>query len=404
MSYLNNNNYSTVLELALKEFNGTDLSTLDSQSLNMKDIIMTGDTSGDLMKCTDQFVKTIFQTVIKLWFTDTKYRSQYADPYLVESEEYGSIKQSITVEVGETRDSSAWKVWTNGETISDEDSIFLPIVHTKLFGKSVSYELPIAITENQFNNMLDKNDINSLISYIMMAVDNALVQRMETSNAMNRNNFIAEKLAYSAKEDSTGIHKINLVQEYCDMFGITEMEATAFEEDADALRWANKRLEFYSRRLQGMSKSYNVSGFNKFIPSDRFVCEINGDFVNICDSVAYTNAYNPEFTKYDNYRVVPYWQFENPGINPLTKLPYSMGIDIKTASDEGETTVTNGAVVAFMCDKYAIRHVIREEVVVAHRFDRRRITQYYYQHVDSYENDLDYPALVFTIEDVTVTA
>lgn len=398
MAYLTNNDAYEVIKQAYKEWTGEELTTSEDATLELKGIIDTGDKSNDIAKATEQFTKALIVTLIKRFYTDTAYTSGLVDPWLVDSAQYGAILQQLSIEVPDIRESSAWKVWTNGDDITNADKIFMPVIHAKLYGSSVAYELPIAIADNQWNDALESMEkVTELVAHIQLVVQNKLSVHREALSNMARVELIAEKVHAAGTVGQAGIHKVNLVKEYTDAFGITTgMTAQAFIKDADALRWVAKRFDYYKRRLMLDSTLYNVDGLHKFVPEDRLVLELNSDFESVMSSTMYSTTYNPEYVALPNYRVVPYWQFDEMGYNS-NGLPKSMEINIQTA---GEVDVNVKNVVGLMCDKWSIRHTIIEEKVAAHRYDRNWITQYYYQFKDRFDVDLQLPSIVFTIEDV----
>lgn len=395
MGYLTNNAAYSVIKKLYEEFTGKELTTAAAPSL--VDIVDVGSTDGNILKSTEQFFKALFDVVIKNWFTDRAYTS-YVDPFLMDKETYGAILQSISIEAPDVRESGAWKTFTNGTTeITDADTIFIPVISAKLYGKAISWELPVGISETQvLEACKDAAALNELVSYVMLSVDNKLKVHMESCNSMNRNNFMAEKIKYSTSSGATGTHVVNLVKDYCDAFGITSMTAKAFLKNADAMRWASKRFDHYKRRMEKMSAEYNTEGKQRFTPKDQLVFQILADFEETMASVAYSNTYNPEYVKMDSYMVVPYWQYAETGYN-TDGTPKSSTIKVKTASN---TSVTKNGIVGFIADKWAIRHTVVEERVRAHHFDREGVTQYYYQYKDRFDNDLSMNALVFIVADV----
>jgi len=396
MAYLTNNSASTIIKKLYEEFTGKELATASAPAL--KDIIDVGTTSGDFLKNTEQFFKKLFDVVIKNFYTDTSYTG-YKNPWMMDSQTYGAILQSISIEAPDIRESGSWQIFTDGETTLTDNDIFLTCkITNRLFGKNISFELPISITENQLNeSMRDANALNELVGMIQLSVRNKILVHLETIANTSRNNFIAEKIDYSGTSGATGTHVVNLVKDYCDMFGITSMTASAFLKNADAMRWASKRFDHYKNRMSKMSKEYNTEELMRFTPNDRIVFQIANDFSDIMESTVYSNTYNPSYITLENYEVVPYWQYEDTGYS-ASGLPNSMRIKVKTANNHS-VDATN--VVGFMADKWCIRQTIIEEVVRAHHFDRDAITTYYNQFKMRLDNDLSMNAIVFVIADVS---
>lgn len=398
MAILNNNAFSTILKNAYKQFTGEDL-TGDASALTLKDVVDTGTTDKSLAEYTEQFFKSLLVTSVKLWFTDSAYRSQYVDKWLLSEEEYGGIVQSLTIEAPDVRESGAFINLENGvTTLTDNDTFFTAKITNRLYGKSVSWELPIMITEVQMRDAFESaSGLQTLVSYIMTCVNNKILVHLDSCSMMNKCNYLAEKINYANGEDAEGTHVVNIVEEYCRTFGIDSMTKEEFQKDADALRWSAKRFGHYVDRFKRDTVNYNVGGFHRFTPNERIVLEVNSDFIDTVESVAYSGTFHEDYVKLPLYSREPYWQFAEEGVDENGDAN-SMKINVQIAPN---VTVNAKNIVAFLADKWAIRHVYVETFVAHHRFDRNRIDAYYYQHKDKYENDLSMNAIVFIMDDYT---
>jgi hypothetical protein len=63
--------------------------------------------------------------------------------------------------------------------------------------------------------------------------------------------------------------------------------------------------------------------------------------------------------------------------------------------------VNQSGIVAFMADSWAIMHTIRKQRIGEQYFSIEDVHHYEYQFVDAYMNNLNMPAIVFTLQDYT---
>lgn len=396
---LNNNAVYTVVNAARTQALGGGSSQAVA-ALDLHDIIDAGGSS-DVIGSVESFTKALINVLVKNWFTDTSYRSSYVDPFFEDEARFGAITQLISVTVPEVKASSNWTSITSGTTALGQYTIYLPVVDTKYYGKSASFELPIAVTGNQWNTAFKSEDeLRNFVSYILMCVDNALVVHLEDMSNMNRNNFIAEKYkAATAITPTPGVHVVDLLGGFVAAHGDTtkDFAVADFLDSQEALIYAAEQIALYSDYIGKMSTMFNTANKARFTPDDRKVLQVLSAFEKRMQFHALSDVYHDELAALPGHQSVAYWQgFGNGGTwSEVSK------IIVKPSSyTEGDaTTVSN--VVAFLADKWAVMHTIIEHRVAAQRFEPEDITQYYYQFTDRYLNDLTQNAIVFVLNPYT---
>lgn len=398
MATLNNNQVATVLNTAIAMSTGSaQVGTLD-----LRGIIDNGNDSS-VIGSVEQFTKSLVNVLIKNWFTDSSYRSEYSDPFFEDTEKYGAIVQAISVEVPEVKESSAWQNFGSGSGQVNkvgEYTIYLPIVDCKYYGKTVSWELPICVTGEQWNTAFKGEDeIKGFVAYILMCVDNALVEHIENMNNMNRNNFIAEKITYANSQGATGLHIYDFVENFVKEMGdpTQAMTVEQFLASKDGLLFASEKIRTFKQYFKRMSTSFNTEAKKRFTPEDRMVLQVLTAFEERLNTVALSDTYHDDIVSMPNYQSVAYWQGEGKDSGAFTFDELSK-IDVKIDTN---TTVTQSGIVAFLCDKWAILHTIKSRRVAAKVFEPEDLTQYYYQFNDMYMNNLTMNALVFVLKDYT---
>lgn len=388
---LNNNNVATILNTAVAMSTGsTEIGTLD-----LSQIIDNGnDTS--IIGSKEAFCKALLNTVIKNWFTDKSYRSQYNDRFYVNSEEFGAIVQTISMEYPDAEVSHAWNDFTpdvTGRKTVGVYDVYVPVINTMLFGKTISWEINISITNEQLSTAFkSSSDMASFVNYVYMMVDNAIVKHIEEMDELNRNHFIAEKIAYSNSDDATGTHVINLVKLYNDETNSNITTVEAFLKSNEAMRWCANTISEYSDYMRKMTVNFNTAQRTRFTPKDRQVLLVLSKFDKAMKTWGLSMTYNPEYTSLTGYDTVASWQ----GTKSYDFDSVST-INVKTANND---TINESGIVALLCDKYAIMHTIKSRRTAVKYFDPEALTTTFNQQRDQYSNDLTQNAIVFTIQDI----
>lgn len=396
---LNNNAIYSIVNAARTQALGGG----SSQQIASLDLSAIIDAGGDasVIGSKEAFTKALINVLVKNWFTDSSYRSQYTDPFFQDEARFGAITQLISVTVPSVQASHNWTEITSGTTSLGTYTIFLPVVDTKYYGKSNSFELPIAITGNQWDTAFkNEEELGRFIGYILMCVDNALVVHLEDMSNMNRNNFIAEKYkAATAVTPAPGVHVVDLLGGYVAAHGDTtkDFSVADFLDSQEALIYAAEQISLYSDYIGKMSTMFNTEGKARFTPDDRKVLQVLSAFEKRMQYHALSDVYHTDLASLPGHQTVPFWQgFGNGGAwGQVSK------IIVKPSSYESGNATTVENVVAFLADKWAVMHTVVSRRVAAKVFEPEDITQYYYQFTDRFLNDLTQNAIVFILKPYT---
>lgn len=345
----------------------------------------------------DQFFKALLAQHVKNFFLDSDYSEIYEDPFYEDAEKFGAIVQMVSAQAPAVQESHAWREFVSGTSTAGEYVIFIPEVSSAYIGKSASWELPFAISDEQANTAFkNEAELSQFNSYIQLVVKNAITQHLEDCNRLNVAHFMAEKIHYAGSMGATGVHKVDLRALYeAETGDSTITTAEAFMADDNCMRFAAEKLDEYSGYFRAQSELFNISGKVKFTPKNRQVLEVLQRFESRMKSVSYADAYNMDFIKLPGHLTVPYWQGFGTNTGAVDFDNVST-INVKTASGD---TVAQSGIVAFLADKWAIMHTIQSRRTATTRFDPEALTQYYIQHKDMRWNNLQMNAVVFTIED-----
>lgn len=386
---LNNNQMSTILTEAVSQYTGKAADKLDLTGIiaNKSDLGIVGSV--------EQFTKALINVIMKKWYMDTEYRSGYNSPFFVDEAEYGAITEVISITVPDAQPASNWTDIVSGQTQLGLYTIYLPTVDVAVYGKTLSWQIPVAIQEDKIKTALDnETELREYVAHVFLCVDNALVSHMDALDAANRNSFIASKIAYAGSTGATGIHKVNLVQEYVDDAGLesTGMTVKEYRNTKEALiNGASTIMDFYER-FSKMSTNYNTMGYKRFTPEGRKVLQLVSWFDKKLNYNMKSTTFHDELLAMPNYQKVPFWQSE--------KRSEAGKIDVEIDVDGTKTEIIQDNIVGLLCDSWAIVHTIKARDAVAKLFEPEHLVQYYKQFQDCYYNNLGMNGIVFVLEDV----
>ncbi len=94
----------------------------------------------------DNYVKKLINHIGLVVF-DNRLYSGSVPSVLMDSWEYGSILEKITVDMPKASENESWKL-VDGSTYS-QDVFYQPRVSAKFFNKQVTFEIPMSFTEKQ---------------------------------------------------------------------------------------------------------------------------------------------------------------------------------------------------------------------------------------------------------------
>lgn len=351
----------------------------------------------------DKFVKSLIDQTVN-FYSDYSYKNNYNDPYYVESRRYANIVQMLSAQAPEVQESHAWKnlAPTTSQGVTTKVSIGTyevnpPIVDSVYYTKTNSWELPLAITEEQLEDAFRSGeDLRGFVDWIFVVVENALIQHREDMNAANRNAFIADKILYAGSQGATGLHVVNLLTAYNAQRGKQIATVAAFMADPDAMRFASAQMLLYTKYMKKQSALFNTRGLTKFVPEGRLVTEVNSAFESALFETAYSDTYHDEIIRLSDYYSVPWWQGSGVRGQNTEPTAFDQVTSIDVSVQAGD--VKKSGIVALMADKYAIMHTIRNERVASQYFSMENVTLYAYQNRDSFIENLGQNAIVFTVE------
>lgn len=356
----------------------------------------------------EQFLGELSAQYVDTMYTDASWADKYDDVFFENSERFGSIVQIINTEMPTVRENRSWEQITSGTTTIGSNTVYLPVVKEQLTGGSSSWAVPFALTGTQLDVAFrNESGLKRFESYIQMSAENSVRYHLARMSAANRNNYIMEKI--SKGNSASKINVVNLVEEYCKMFGVNSMTAADFWANNDGcLRSVNRIFKKYKAFLTDMTTLFTMDSTStgKFIPSDRFVMQVISDFAGLLESELYSTTYHDNFVTLKGYREVPAWQgirWESGASSGILDRDVLTNIasknDESVIATDGHAFANITGVVALMVDKWAIMHTIVKHRMGVQRDDIKDITLFEHQFTDRYINNLMLNGVVFIIAD-----
>lgn len=400
---IDNNDAYQIVNKAYRQSVGTDA----VETVDLSSFVDGGTAFESLTMNRDKFVKALIDQVVN-FYNDTSYESEYQDPYYVESRRFANIVQMINAQAPEVQASHAWK---NLAPVVDPETsqvtkvsigtyeVNPPVVSASYYNKSNSWELPLAISTEQLTDAFkSEGELRGFVDFIFVIVDNALKQHRESLNSANRNAYMARKIRHAATV-GTGIQVVNLLDKFNTERGGTISTVADFLKDPEALRYASAQIILYTDYIRKQSTLFNTEGLVKFVPAERLVLEVNSAFESAILETALSTTYHDKMLELPGHYSTAAWQ--GFGVNSVEAGTKATAFDQVSKIDvtiEENVTVSKSGIVAFMADKYAVMHTIRQERVAAQYFEMEDVTLYAYQNRDQYINNLAQNAIVFTLE------
>lgn len=339
----------------------------------------------------DNYVKSLVNHIGRVVFVNRKYSGR-APSVLMDSWEYGSVLQKITMELPEATENESWELVD--QSSYDPNVFTKPKVSTKFFNKRTTFEIPMSITEMQVKESFSNPEqLNGFVSMIYNAIDKSMTVKTDALIMRTINNMIAETVyseygAANINSKST-VKAINLLYLYNQEYSKSLTAAKALK-DPEFIRYAAYIIGMTASRLGTISTLFNIGGKDRFTPSDMLHVVMLADFKKSADVFLQSTTFNEEYTKLPNAEVVPYWQGSGTGYD----FTDTGKVYVKTASGHDET-VTGVLTVMFDRDALGVTN-----------FNRRVTTNYnpkaefynnWYKADAGYFNDLNENFVVFFV-------
>ena len=327
----------------------------------------------------DNYVKKLINHIGLVVF-DNRLYSGSVPSILMDSWEYGSILEKITVDIPTANENDSWKL-ENGKDYS-QDVFYQPSVSAKFFNKQVTFEIPMSFTEKQVKESFSSvTQLNGFMSMLKNSVENAMTVKVDSLIMRTINNMVGETLAVATTA------KVDLLALYNAQSGTTLTPDKALT-DKSFIQFASYTISLYKDRVQKISTLFNVGGKERFTPEKDLHLVLLTDFAKASDVYLESDTYHNDKVSLPNYETVPYWQGSGKGY----ALVDTSAINVKTS---GGKTVKQGYVLGAMFDTQALGVTnLDKRVTTAYNAKAEFFTNFY-KFDSGYYNDLNENFVVF---------
>ena len=380
------NNVISELSIGAQTIDGvTVLPTVAQDLANLSDVgRQILDYTGASNTNYETVLRKLIDQVGKIDFDSRPYTSQAPD-IMVEGWQYGSIKQKVRTIPPKAQRNDSWRLADHAlaGTHPDPFEIFLPNVKTKFYNDEDTYEVPITITELQFESAVQNaGQLQALIDSILNSVDVGRTIYNDGLIEANLETMIAGKI-YAGK------NVVYLLDDYNLLTSQSLTPATA-RMDAGFLRYASSTMAKYKKYLQKASVRYNEGGFWAFTPDSDLKFFTIADFAKDMETYLYANTYHEEFVKMSGYQELACWNGAGSDSDRLRIYTY-LGYDFDGNKLATPVLVDQNGVVAVMFDRKACVVANMNDRVKSMPNPRGEYVDYFYKWdakymIDWYEN------------------
>ncbi len=296
----------------------------------------------------DNFVRALNDHIGRVVFVDRVYAGR-APSVLMDGWEYGSILEKVRADLPDATENETWEL-IDGASY-DPNIFYKPKISVKFYNDRITFEVPVSLTRRQvmsaFSNAMQ---MNGLMSMIRNAVENSMTVKIDSLIMRTINAGIGETLydefSSGVYTGGSGVRAVNLLYLYNQTLA-TPITASAAIHDSGFIRFASYTIKNYIRRLQDMSKLFNVGNTAKFTPLDSMHMVFLDEFKNAAEVYLYDglNQFNNENLRLpSNIETVSYWQ----GSGATFAFSDTSSINIKTPS---EHTVNASGILGVIFDR-----------------------------------------------------
>lgn len=291
---------------------------LGAESLLQEDLSNIVDIGNEIFNASavDRYVKALVNHIGKVWVVNRVYRGG-APKILMDGWEFGSVVEKIRGELPEATENESWEL-EDGASY-DPNIFYKPKVSAKFFNSKVTFEIPASFTELQVKQSFSNStQLNAFISMLYVNIDKSMTLKVDGLIMRTINSMSAMTLydAYNSGSSFTGashVRAVNLLYEYNTQFGLTgndALSATDALTTPEFIRFASYRIGLYRKRMNKMSRLFNIGGTDKFTPDDYMHIVMLAEFeeaakVYLYDANGQLKDENLQLPKADS---VPYWQ------------------------------------------------------------------------------------------------
>lgn len=340
----------------------------------------------------DKYVAALVDHIGKVIFVDRPYQGEVVS-VLRDGTEYGAVLQKVASEMPEAVEDEAWNL-TDGASY-DPHIFTQPQVYSKFYDKLSPFEFDRSITDLQVRSGFDNAaQVSAFTSMLFNDVDKAATKALSELVLRCINNMTAATLYnYNSGGTYTGAgntRAINLLSRYNTQYS-KSLAASDAIYDPDFIRYAAFVMGVTKRRMQSLSKLFNIGGKARFTPADLQHFVLHADFKAAADVFLQSGTFNEQFTRLPEAETVSYWQGSGTGY------AFSDSTAINVTDAEGHAVQASGILgVMFDHDALGVYNPVGPDRRVTTQYNPKgEFTNYYFKFASRYFNDSNENFVVF---------
>lgn len=348
----------------------------------------------------DKYVKSLINHIGKVVMVDRNYKGQ-APSVMMDSWEYGSVCEKISMELPDTVENPTWKL-ENGQRV-DQDIFHAPTIDVKFFNDKTTFEIDMSFAEKQVKQSFSNiTQMNAFFSMIESRIQMRLTIDYENLIMRTINNFICATIhkEYGDVDLNTDskIKAVNLLH----LYKAKHPEDVTITADnclvnLEFIKFASYMIMLYSNRLERASTLFNIGGKTRFTPKDLQHIVLLSEFAKSADVYLQSVTFHNELSKLPSSETVTFWQ--GSGLNYDFANTSEIHANIKDwegGSLSGIEVVATGVLgVIFDRDALGVTNIDRR--VTTHYNAKGEFINNFYKSDANYFNDYNENFVVFFV-------
>lgn len=357
----------------------------------------------------DNYCRSLVNQIGRMIFVDRPY-SGGAPSVLMDGWQYGSILEKVRTVLPQAEENDTWQL-QDGQSY-DQDIFYQPDAAAKFFNKRVTFEIPRSFCYKQVEESFQNGQqLNAFFSMLYNAIDKSMTVKMDALIMRTINNMTAGTLVADPSlmlERQYG-KTVNLLAAYRALNPSTTINVLNCLYDLDFLKFCAYTIKMYVSRLRKLSKLFNVSGTDKFTPTDYLHIVLLDIFSSAADVYLQSDTYHNEMTRLPKYETVPYWQGSGQNyllteagnidvsvINPVVASTTPLQVTLNPTTGENANK-RRGAILGVMFDRDALGVTNLDRRVTTHWNAKGEFWNNFFKFDAGYFNDFDENFVVFYI-------
>lgn len=347
----------------------------------------------------DNYCRSLVNVIGKTIFVNRPYKGKVAK-LRRDGWEFGSVLRKIRVVPMEAVENKSWNLTKN---TSYDPNVFTPAVtHEKFWNDRTTFEVDISLPEYQVKESFQSAEqMGSFISMIETMIGNVFEKAMENLSRRTLNNLIAETIyAEYTNTDlalKSGVRAINLLYEYKQYSGVTDITPAKAIYDPGFIRFAVQRMGEVKDYLAEWTKIYNIGGTDKHTPADRLNVFLLSKFQKAAETYLYGGAgqFKTEYVMLPAAEPIGFWQGSG-SISAGDALSFESVSKINVKTSEGHV-VAAGGILGVMCDMDAALITNEDRRVTSGYNPKGDFYNYFHKMTCQFMNDFDENCVVFFV-------